>query len=191
MWSRRVTVIDREPGFVGRRLPAHRPCFERRRPARYETHLAVTKSGPVSPSCSTKHQIGRSVRQRWVTDGHQMRRSGAITTARRLDGLEQTICVLTVWRVPRIRSVREIGIPEGVGSCQGDGRVNVQAAGGGACVRARVVGVAGVKAGRRPPRRGLALTPVSGDAQSSSGPEGQRQARVRLGLGCRTVVLTV
>ena len=45
MWSRRVTVIDREPGFVGRRLPADRPCFERRRPARHETHLAVTKSG--------------------------------------------------------------------------------------------------------------------------------------------------
>ena len=38
---------------------------------------------------------------------------------------------------------REIGIPEGVGPCQGGGRVGVLVAGGGACVRARVVGVAG------------------------------------------------
>jgi hypothetical protein len=63
--------------------------------------------------------------------------------------------------------------------------------GGGACVRARVVGVAGVKAGRRPPPRGLALTPASDDAESSSGPDGQHGAGVRLGLGCGTVVLTI
>jgi hypothetical protein len=55
----------------------------------------------------------------------------------------------------------------------------------GACARARVVGVAGVKVGRRPPRRGLALTPASDDADSSSGPDGQRGARVWCwGLGC-------
>jgi hypothetical protein len=61
----------------------------------------------------------------------------------------------------------------------------------GACVRAGVVGVAGVRAGRGPPRRGLALTPASGDADSSSGPDGQHGAGVWLGLGCRTVVLTI
>jgi hypothetical protein len=60
-----------------------------------------------------------------------------------------------------------------------------------ACVRAGVVGVAGVRAGRGPPRRGLALRPASGDADWSSGPDGQRGARVRLGLGCRTVVFTI
>jgi hypothetical protein len=52
-----------------------------------------------------------------------------------------------------------------------------------ACVRAGVVGVAGVRAGRGPPRRGLALRPASGDADWSSGPDGQRGARVRVGVG--------
>jgi hypothetical protein len=77
------------------------------------------------------------------------------------------------------------------------GRVKVMVGGtcrlsvAGVCVRAGVVGVAGVKVGRRPPRRGLALTPASGDADSSSGRDGQRGARVGGGRGCRTVVLTI
>jgi hypothetical protein len=61
----------------------------------------------------------------------------------------------------------------------------------GVCVRAGVVDVAGVKAGRGQPRRVVALTPASGDADSSSGPDGQRGARFGWGLGCRTVVLPI
>src|SRR5918994_6389157 len=41
------------------------------------------------------------------------------------------------------------------------------------------------------PGGGLALTPASDDADSSSGPDGQRGARFGRGLGCRTVVLTI
>ena len=59
----------------------------------------------------------------------------------------------------------------------GGGRVYVQVVGDGACVGAGVVGGAGVKAGRRPPR-GLALTPASDDADLSSGSEGRRGARL-------------
>jgi hypothetical protein len=69
--------------------------------------------------------------------------------------------------------------------CSGGGLV---VCGGWGLCAARVVAVAGVKAGRRPPRRGLALTPARGGAVSSSGSDRQRGASVGLGLVC-TVVL--
>jgi hypothetical protein len=70
--------------------------------------------------------------------------------------------------------------------CSGGGLV---VCGGWGLCAARVVAVAGVKAGRRPPRRGLALTPARGGAVSSSGSDRQRGASVGLGLVCGTVVL--
>ena len=54
---------------------------------------------------------------------------------------------------------------------------------------ARVTAAAGVKVGRRPPQRGLSLTPARSDADSSSGSDVQSSALVGLGLVCRTVVL--
>ena len=73
-------------------------------------------------------------------------------------------------------SLKEWGrVKEMVGS-----KCRLRAMGG--CVRAGVVGGAGVKAGRRPPG-GLALTPASDDADLSSGPDGRRGAGVGVGVG--------
>jgi hypothetical protein len=68
----------------------------------------------------------------------------------------------------------QIGIPEGVGGVKG-------CCGWwccwGACVWARAGGGAGVKVGRRPPRQGVALTPVS------SGAESVLRLELRVGFG--------
>jgi Lsr2 len=79
-----------------------------------------------------------------------------------------------------------IGIPEGVGPCQGDVRVGpwwfVVV---GVLCAARVAAGAGVKAGRRPPRRGLALTPARGGAGSGSHLSVQRLGWVGVGVSHR------
>jgi hypothetical protein len=85
------------------------------------------------------------------------------------------------------------GIPEGAGPCQdllGVDRAGV--CGSATCVGTRVVDVAGVKAGRRPPRRGLALTPARSDADFGTGADGQAGRLGGVGGAvCRTVVLTI
>jgi hypothetical protein len=73
--------------------------------------------------------------------------------------------------------------PEGVGPCQGRGRVYVQVAMGLVCGRASSAGLGSGLAAGHP--GGLALTPASDDADLSSGSEGRRGARVGVGVSHR------